>query len=58
MADVTDANSFDNVKVWNGEVERYASEGVQKLMLGNKCDLADKRVVDYEQGSVSLPEIP
>lgn len=55
---MTDANSFDNVKVWNGEVERYASEGVQKLMLGNKCDLADKRVVDYEQGSVSLPEIP
>ncbi|TKX19564.1 putative mitochondrial escape protein [Elsinoe australis] len=51
VADVTDANSFDNVKVWNGEVERYASEGVQKLMLGNKCDLADKRVVDYEQGS-------
>ncbi|KAF2156026.1 ras-domain-containing protein [Myriangium duriaei CBS 260.36] len=51
VADVTDANSFDNVKVWNGEVERYASEGVQKLMLGNKSDLVDKRVVDYEQGA-------
>ena len=55
---MTDANSFENVKVWNGEVERYASEGVQKLMLGNKSDLVDKRVVDYEQGAVCFSPSP
>lgn len=37
--------SFDNVKEWLREIERYASEGVNKLLVGNKSDLNDKRQV-------------
>merc|ERR1712137_491172 len=37
--DVTDQASFSNVKQWLQEVDRYACENVNKLLVGNKCDL-------------------
>ena len=37
--------SFENVKQWLGEIERYANENVNKLLVGNKADLEDKRAV-------------
>jgi Ras-related protein Rab-1A len=43
--DVTDLDSFQNVKQWLHEIDRYASENVNKLLVGNKNDLADKRTV-------------
>ncbi|KAF9945315.1 Ras- protein Rab-1A, partial [Modicella reniformis] len=45
--DVTDQDSFSNVKQWLSEIDRYASEGVNKLLVGNKSDLTDKKVVEY-----------
>ncbi|CAO3637802.1 unnamed protein product [Cunninghamella blakesleeana] len=47
--DVTDQDSFNNVKQWLNEIERYAAEGVNKLLVGNKSDLTDKKVVETEQ---------
>jgi len=46
--DVTDQVSFTNVKQWLQEIDRYACENVNKLLVGNKCDLQTKRAVDYE----------
>mmetsp|Transcript_16107 Transcript_16107/g.41694 ORF Transcript_16107/g.41694 Transcript_16107/m.41694 type:complete len:204 (-) Transcript_16107:347-958(-) len=45
--DVTDQDSFNNVKQWLNEIDRYASENVNKLLVGNKSDLTSKKVVDY-----------
>lgn len=45
--DVTDQDSFNNVKQWLQEIDRYACENVNKLLVGNKCDLTTKKVVDY-----------
>lgn len=48
--DVTDNESFNNVKQWLHEIDRYASENVNKLLVGNKSDLSSKRAVTFEQG--------
>jgi len=44
--DVTDQVSFNNVKQWLQEIDRYACENVNKLLVGNKSDLVTKKVVD------------
>jgi len=46
--DVTDQESFNNVKQWLHEIDRYACENVNKLLVGNKSDLTSKRVVTYD----------
>ncbi|KAJ2056902.1 ras GTPase, partial [Coemansia sp. S2] len=45
--DITDNTTFGDVKQWLQEIDRYASEGVNKLLVGNKRDLEDARQVDY-----------
>ena len=45
--DVTDQDTFANVKQWLQEIDRYACEGVNKLLVGNKSDLTTKKVVEY-----------
>merc|ERR1712060_328259 len=47
--DVTDKESFSNVKHWMQEVDKYAAENVNKLVIGNKCDLSSKKVVSYDE---------
>lgn len=46
--DVTEMESFNNVKTWMVEIDKYACENVNKLLVGNKCDLVSKKVVNYE----------
>lgn len=46
--------SFDNVKHWLSEIDRYASDSVCKLLVGNKCDLVDIKAVATEQAKVNL----
>jgi len=45
--DVTDMESFNNVKMWLSEIDKYATDNVNKLLVGNKCDLVVKKVVDF-----------
>ena len=46
--DTTDSETFEHVKTWLHEIERYASENVNKLLVGNKSDLTTKRQVETE----------
>ena len=48
--DITDAESFENVKNWMTEIDRFAKEGVLRVLVGNKCDLEDKRQVPTNKG--------
>lgn len=31
------------------EIDKYAADGVNKLLVGNKCDLSSKKVVSYDE---------
>lgn len=48
--DISDNVSFNNVRQWLQEIDRYACESVTKLLVGNKSDLdaEGKRAVSYE----------
>eukprot|EP01115_Flamella_aegyptia_P010620 TRINITY_DN472_c0_g3_i2.p1 TRINITY_DN472_c0_g3~~TRINITY_DN472_c0_g3_i2.p1 ORF type:complete len:209 (-),score=14.43 TRINITY_DN472_c0_g3_i2:192-818(-) len=45
--DCTDTDSFNNVKQWLAEIDRYANPNVCKILIGNKSDLVAQRQVDY-----------
>jgi len=47
--DVTARSTFNNIKSWLYEIDRYAAEDVCKVVVGNKCDMADRRAVSYEE---------
>jgi Ras-related protein Rab-1A len=50
-------DSFNNVKQWLQEIDRYATEGVNKLLVGNKSDMSDKKVVEYSVAKVSFVHV-
>mmetsp|Transcript_16029 Transcript_16029/g.61119 ORF Transcript_16029/g.61119 Transcript_16029/m.61119 type:complete len:113 (+) Transcript_16029:727-1065(+) len=47
--DVTNQESFNSITAWLNEVNRYATEGTCKLLVGNKSDRED-RIVTTEAG--------
>ena len=45
--------SFNDVeRVWLEEIQQYASGKVIRILVGNKCDLVDKRKVSTTEGKV------
>lgn len=54
--DVTHRESFDHVREWLKEVDKYASPDTCKLLIGNKCDREDK-VVRTEEGAALAKEL-
>jgi len=55
--DITNPDSFANVRKWLQEINRYASENVQKILVGNKCDLVSERKVSYEDAKELADEL-
>ena len=50
LYDVTDKESFKNLSNWLIEIEKNASKNILRILIGNKSDLEDKRVITYAQG--------
>ena len=48
--DITCRESFKELENWLGEVERHASSQVLKILIGNKCDLEEKREIQKDEG--------
>jgi len=67
--DVCDEKSFNSkfrlllslmyldIRTWFQNVEQHASEGVNKILIGNKCDWEEKRVISEEQGRALAQEL-
>ncbi|XP_074837247.1 ras-related protein Rab-13 [Carettochelys insculpta] len=47
--DITDERSFENIQNWMKSIKENASAGVERLLLGNKCDMESKRKVPRER---------
>jgi len=48
--DITNPVTFSNTKQWLQEVDRYACENVNKMIVGNKSDLSVRRTVETSTG--------
>ncbi|CAM4693728.1 unnamed protein product [Leuciscus chuanchicus] len=48
--DITSERSFQHIMKWASDVDEYAPEKVQKILVGNKSDEEQKRQVATEQG--------
>jgi len=49
--DVGDQNSFNNVVNWMRQIDEHAAENVNRVLIGNKCDVdASQRQVTHEMG--------
>lgn len=48
--DITKRTSFNNVANWMQQLKSHSSDNVTIILVGNKCDLSDKREVSFEEG--------
>jgi Ras-related protein Rab-8A len=46
-----------DIRTWFSNVEQHATEGVNKILIGNKCDWEEKRVVSTERGQALADEL-
>jgi Ras-related protein Rab-8A len=46
--DCTQEESFQNVKNWVRQIELHASQNVEKVLIGNKADWVEKKVISTE----------
>jgi Ras-related protein Rab-1A len=46
--DITNRDSFDNIKIWLSECDRYAMDNVPIILIGNKVDLFTRREVNHD----------
>ena len=49
--DITDRESFEHVRNWMADIDKFAKEGVLRILVGNKCDLENSRQVRKEEGN-------
>ncbi|CAH1998588.1 unnamed protein product [Acanthoscelides obtectus] len=54
--DITNEKSFENIVKWLRNIDEHANEDVEKMILGNKCDMTDKRTVSKERGETIARE--
>ncbi|XP_062183103.1 ras-related protein Rab-2-A-like [Phragmites australis] len=48
--DITRRETFDHVPRWLEDARQLAPDNLTVMLVGNKCDLSDKRAVSYEEG--------
>ncbi|UMM12723.1 hypothetical protein L5515_001358 [Caenorhabditis briggsae] len=48
--DITNERSFENIKNWIRNIEEHAASDVERMIIGNKCDIEERREVSRERG--------
>merc|ERR1711931_216224 len=50
MYDITNEESFNSVQDWSTQIKTYSWDNAQVVLVGNKCDMEEERVVSTEKG--------
>ncbi|XP_019749023.1 RAB3D, member RAS oncogene family, b [Hippocampus comes] len=50
MYDITNQESFNAVQDWATQIKTYSWDNAQVILIGNKCDLEDDRLIPTEDG--------
>ncbi|KAF7703021.1 ras-related protein Rab-3B [Silurus meridionalis] len=50
MYDITNEESYNAVQDWATQIKTYSWDNAQVILVGNKCDMADERVIPVEKG--------
>lgn len=45
---ISDPTSFQSLENWLRQIKTHASEDVVKILVGNKCDVAERKVTFEE----------
>lgn len=51
------ARSLEDIRTWHSNIEQHASEGVSRLLVGNKSDWVEKRAVSREEAQALADEL-
>jgi len=54
--DTTDEQSFQNIRNWIRNIEQHAADNVDKILVGNKCDMISDKVVETSRGKALAEE--
>ncbi|XP_077537460.1 ras-related protein Rab-1B-like [Haemaphysalis longicornis] len=55
--DITNPESFSNLEMWIEEIDAYAREDADKILVGTKSDLTDKKRVDERKAQRFAKEL-
>merc|ERR1712000_602867 len=48
--DITRRETFEHLQSWLEDCRRYSNQNIVIMLIGNKCDLGNKRAVSKEEG--------
>ena len=48
--DVTDENSFLNIRNWMKSIDQHAADSVKRILIGNKSDMVNEKVIETGRG--------
>merc|ERR1712196_671195 len=54
--DVTDRKTFNAIGNWMSQIRSHADDNVNKVLIGNKCDMVEERAVSTQEGEAMAEE--
>uniref|UniRef100_A0A8C0KD72 small monomeric GTPase n=1 Tax=Canis lupus dingo TaxID=286419 RepID=A0A8C0KD72_CANLU len=57
MYDITNEDSFNAVQDWATQIKTYSWDNAQVILVGNKCDMEEERVVPTEKGRLLAEQL-
>ncbi|KAI5095276.1 ras-related protein Rab-3C isoform X1, partial [Silurus meridionalis] len=57
MYDITNEESFAAVQDWSTQIKTYSWDNAQVILVGNKCDMEEERIVSVDSGRLLAEQL-